>query len=489
MATPSNDLKEKVRRLPHCPGVYIMKDRFGEILYVGKAKDLKKRVSTYFQPSRRFSFDQPKIVAMVELVRDLDTIEVRSEAEALLLEGKLIKEYKPRYNTDFTDDKRFLLIRVDTHNPIPRFHLVRTKKDNQSQYFGPFAYAKLVRATLAEMQRKFGILQGSARPTLISENKLRLYQDVRAEIYGHPNEMTLDEYRTRVDKACEFLKGKSKEWLGELENEMQEAAENLEFEKAAKLRDLCQALRRTISPTRKFIHDPRSRKDASESLAALKRALDLKGTPSHIECFDISHISGTFVVASMVHYHNGAPDKNQYRRFKIKSFIGNDDFRAMNEVVGRRYKRLHDEQKPFPDLVVIDGGIGQVHAALVAFKKLGLPVPEIVGLAKKEESIVFPDNREDLRLPRRDLGLQLLQRLRDEAHRFANSYNAELRSKRIRDSILNDFPGIGPMRREQLLRHFKSISNLKKASAQEIEKVEGIGPSLAKKLQVFLQKL
>ncbi|MBT3468142.1 MAG: excinuclease ABC subunit UvrC, partial [Opitutae bacterium] len=175
--------------------------------------------------------------------------------------------------------------------------------------------------------------------------------------------------------------------------------------------------------------------------------------------------------------------------FKIKSFIGNDDFRAMNEVVGRRYKRLHDEQKPFPDLVVIDGGIGQVHAALVAFKKLGLPVPEIVGLAKKEESIVFPDNREDLRLPRRDLGLQLLQRLRDEAHRFANSYNAELRSKRIRDSILNDFPGIGPMRREQLLRHFKSISNLKKASAQEIEKVEGIGPSLAKKLQVFLQKL
>jgi len=488
MATPSNDLKEKVRRLPHRPGVYLMKDRFGEILYVGKAKDLKKRVSTYFQPSRRFSFDQPKIAAMVELVRDLDTIEVRSEAEALLLEGKLIKEYKPRYNTDFTDDKRFLLIRVDIHNPIPRFHLVRTKKDNQSRYFGPFAYAKLLRTALAEMQRKFGILQGSARPTLICDTKFRLYQDARAEIYGHPNEMTLDEYRIRVEKACEFLQGKSREWLGELETEMQEAAQNLEFEKAAELRDLCQALRRTISPTRKFTHDPRTNEDATAYIEALQQALDLPQLPNRMECFDISHISGSFVVASMVHFHNGTPDKSQYRRFKIKSFIGNDDFRAMNEVVGRRYKRLHDEKKPFPELVVIDGGIGQVHAALAAFEDLGLPVPDIVGLAKKEESIVFPDNRKDLRLPRRDPALRLLQRLRDEAHRFANAYNAELRSKRIRDSILDDFPGIGPKRREKLLHHFKSIRNLKNISAEELQQVEGIGPRLARELQAFLQK-
>ncbi|SVD45395.1 uncharacterized protein METZ01_LOCUS398249, partial [marine metagenome] len=171
MAAPSTDLKEKVRRLPHRPGVYLMKDRFGEIIYVGKAKDLKKRVSTYFQPSRRFSFEQPKITAMVELVRDLDSIEVRSDAEALLLEGKLIKEYKPRYNTDFTDDKHFLLVRVDIQNPIPRFHLVRTKKDNQSRYFGPFAYAKLLRTTLAEIQRRFGILQGSSRPSPVRNGK------------------------------------------------------------------------------------------------------------------------------------------------------------------------------------------------------------------------------------------------------------------------------------------------------------------------------
>ena len=160
----------------------------------------------------------------------------------------------------------------------------------------------------------------------------------------------------------------------------------------------------------------------------------------------------------------------------------------MNEIVGRRYKRLHDEKKPFPELVVIDGGIGQVHAALAAFEDRGLPVPDIVGLAKKEESIVFPGNREDLRLPSRDPALRLLQRLRDEAHRFANAYNAELRSKRIRDSILDDFPGIGPKRREKLLHHFKSIRNLKKVSAEELQQVEGIGPRLARELQAFLQK-
>ncbi len=489
MAAPSTDLKEKVRRLPHCPGVYLFKDRFGEILYVGKAKDLKKRVSTYFQPSRRFRIEQPKIAAMVELVRDLDTLEVRSDAEALLLEGKLIKEYKPRYNTDFTDDKRFLLVRVDVQNPIPRFQLVRTKKDNQSLYFGPFAYAKLLRTTLAEIQRKFGILLGGSRPGALRDGKFRLYDDARAEIYGHPNEMTPGDYRERVGQACEFLRGKSRQWLDELEAEMAAAAAELQFEKAAELRDLCQALRRTLAPTRKFKHNPRSHEDPAANLEALRDALGLAGPPRRMECFDISHISGSFLVASMVHFHDGAPDKARYRHFKIKSFIGNDDFRAMHEVVGRRYKRLHDEQKPFPDLVVIDGGIGQVHAALAAFEALGLPAPPLVGLAKKEESIVFPDGRDDLQLPRRDPALRLLQRLRDEAHRFANAFNAKLRSRRIRDSVLDDMPGLGPARREKLLGHFKSLPRLKKASFEELLAVKGIGRKFAEQLHEFLQKV
>jgi excinuclease ABC subunit C len=193
-------------------------------------------------------------------------------------------------------------------------------------------------------------------------------------------------------------------------------------------------------------------------------------------------------VASLVRFADGRPDKDQYRRFQIKSFIGNDDFRAMEEVVGRRYRRLSKEGRPFPDLVVIDGGRGQVGAALKAFVALGLEPPPLVGLAKKKETLVFPDGRPPLRLPLDHPGLRLLQRLRDEAHRFANSYNADLRSKKIRESILDDFPGLGPVRRTALLERFGGIERLRAARAEEVRKVPGFGPKLAARLQVFLAR-
>jgi excinuclease ABC subunit C len=207
-----------------------------------------------------------------------------------------------------------------------------------------------------------------------------------------------------------------------------------------------------------------------------------------MECFDISHISGSFVVASMVHFRNGAPDKAQYRNFKIKSFVGNDDFRAMREVVERRYRRVQDEQKRLPDLIVIDGGIGQVQAAVEAFNGLNILPPPIIGLAKKEESIVFPDARKDLQLPRSDDALRLLQRLRDEAHRCANSFNAKLRSQRIRESVLDDMPGLGPTRRHNLLKHFKSLAKIKRATVEELSQAEGIGSKFAEELHEFLQR-
>ena len=210
MPAPSHDtpdgpahpptLKEKVRRLPDGPGVYLMKDRLGRIIYVGKAKSLKKRVSSYFQPARSFT-QQPKIRALVEMIAGFDVIEVKSEPEALLLEGRLIKQYKPRYNTDFTDDKRFLLVRVDVEAELPRFVLTRLRKDDRSRYFGPFAYSSLVRKTLAEMRRQFGILLGDAHPVKIGEGVYRLYDDVRAELYGHANEVTAADYRRRVEVA------------------------------------------------------------------------------------------------------------------------------------------------------------------------------------------------------------------------------------------------------------------------------------------------
>ena len=480
-------LKEKVRHLPDKPGVYLMKDRLGRIIYVGKARSLKKRVSSYFQRGRAATVDQPKIRALIDLIADVETIEVKSEPEALLLEGKLIKQWRPRYNTDFVDDKRFLLVRVDLTEELPRFRLTRLKKEDRSRYFGPFAHSGLLRKTLAQMRRQFGILLGDSNPQKQADGSWRLYDDVREELYGTENIVTADAYRRRVEDACAFLEGKSREWLETLRTEMTAAAEKHEFEKAAELRDVVFALEETLRKTRRFERaDPTRIEADQEALESLQRALQLTAPPRTMECFDISHISGTFVVASMVHFADGRPDKNNYRRFQIKSFIGNDDFRAMEEVVGRRYCRLAEEGKPFPDLVVIDGGKGQIGAALKAFVALDLTPPALIGLAKQHETIIFPDERAPLNLPLNHPGLNVLQRLRDEAHRFANTYNANLRSRKIRESVLDDLIGLGAKRRAALLAHFGSIDRLRDATVEEISEVEGFGPKLAAEVHDFL---
>ena len=482
-------LKEKVRQLPDKPGVYLMKDRLGRIIYVGKARSLKKRVSSYFQRGRAATVDQPKIRALIDLIADFDTVEVKSEPEALLLEGKLIKQWRPRYNTDFIDDKRFLLVRLDMNEELPRFRLTRIKKDDRSRYFGPFAHSGLLRKTLAQMRRQFGILLGDGTPQKLADGQWRLYDDVREELYGTENIVTTEGYRRRVDDACAFLEGKSREWLETLRAEMTAAAEKQEFEKAAELRDVVFALELTLRKTRRFERlDPTRPQVDEEALQSLQRALQLPTIPHAMECFDISHISGTFVVASMVHFADGRPDKNNYRRFQIKSFIGNDDFRAMEEVVGRRYRRLAEEKRPFPDLVVIDGGRGQISAALKAFIALDLTPPPLIGLAKQHETIIFADERPPLNLPLNHPGLNLLQRLRDEAHRFANTYNATLRSKKIRESVLDDFAGMGPVRRRALLDHFGSIDRLRAASVEEIAEVAGFGGRMAQELHAFLNR-
>ena len=482
---PTETIKEKVRRLPDKPGVYLMKDRLGRIIYVGKAKALKKRVSSYFTPSRAMTL-HPKIRALIDLIADFETIEVKSEPEALLLEGRLIKQWKPKYNTDFTDDKRFLLVRVDLGEELPRFRLTRLKKDDRSRYFGPFAHSGLLRKTLAQMRRQYGILLGDSNPQKLPDGRWRMYDDVRQELYGFPNDVTTEQYRRRVEDACAFLEGKSREWLETLRAEMTAAAEKQEFEKAAELRDVVFALERTLAKTRRFEREQPLIRADDEALAALQEALGLPAPPEHMECFDISHISGTFVVASMVHFTHGRPDKANYRRFQIKSFIGNDDFRAMEEVVGRRYRRIHEEGRAMPDLIVIDGGRGQIAAALKAFVALDLPPPALIGLAKKHETIIFPDERPPLNLSLAHAGLNLLQRLRDEAHRFANTYNADLRSKKIRESVLDDFPGLGVVRRAALMEHFGDIDRLRAASAAAIADVDGFGPKLARELYEFL---
>lgn len=478
-------LRARVRQAPREPGVYLMRDSSGRVIYVGKANALRVRLASYFRPGARHG---PKVAALVASAASVEWHVVRSETEALLLEGRLIKRWRPRWNVLLRDDKQFLQIRVDLDDPLPRFRLVRARTSESARYFGPFPHAPQVRKTLREMRKRFGILQGDAEPERLPDGRWRLYGDARAEIQAHPNEVTETDYRGRVDAACAFLEGRMRDWSAELEREMAEAAADRDYERAASCRDLLAAIRATTEKARRFVReDPLPRTPGAAGVAELGEALGLAHPPAILECFDISHISGTLAVASMVRFREGKPDKPGYRRFRIRSFEGNDDFRAMREVVGRRYARLAREDRPFPDLVVIDGGVGQVQAARRAFADAGLSPPPLIGLAKEEEAVVLPEGGE-LRLPRHHEGLRLLQRLRDEAHRFANDFNAELRSRKLRESLLDEVPGLGPSRKAALLARFGSIQAIRKASPDQLATTPGVGPALAARVAETLSR-
>ncbi len=487
MPLPSQ-LKEKLRKLPNTSGVYIMKDAFGNVVYIGKAVNLKRRVGQYFMRSYKTRVN-PKIASLTECIADIEHVSTRSDAEAVILESKLIKQWKPRYNTLEKDNKNFLLLRVETFSPLPRFALARHRKDDGSLYFGPYLGPAALRSALAQLKKKFGILLSDARPKENPDGTWTLYDDARAEISGFKNTVTPQEYAKRAGAALEYLRGRDNQALEKARSEMREAADSMDYEKAAKLRDLISAIEETKNANaRGKVNADISKSPpeiAREAMESLQSALGLKSPPLSIECFDISHISGSFCVASMVRFENGEPAKQKYRRFRIKSFVGNDDFRSMKEVVGRRYSRLASEGSPMPDLVLIDGGKGQVFSALKAFDDASLKYKALAGLAKREETIVTDSFRE-IKLPRSDEGLKLLQRVRDEAHRFANSFSESLRSKKIRESILDDFPRLGAKRKEAILKKFGSIARVKEASAEQLAEVDGIGMETACELRKFL---
>ena len=533
----TDHIRDKLSQLPHKPGVYLMKDRFERVIYVGKARDLRKRVSQYFHPSRRSGWDL-KFNAMMEMIHDFDVHVVRSEPEALLLEGKLIKEFQPRYNISFRDDKRFLLVKVNMNDPIPRFTLTRLKQDDGARYFGPFPNAGALRSTLTLMRRQFN-LRG-CRPLTPTE------ADYKHCLYGHlkfctapcVGNVTHEQYKEQVLAACEFLAGQCDEMEEHLDAEMRKAALHHEFEKAAELRDTLAAMRRTTQKTTRFERTPWNLPVAvmpERDNLELAKVLGLEKPPVRIEGFDISNISGTFAVASIVAFRNGRPDRANYRRMKMKTVVGQDDFACMAEAVRRRYSRLlreasgetaqeNEEDKPLveelrtlmknpgeafprvaeeekraapspsapenspnlPDLIVVDGGKGQLSAARAEMEKLGLQRIPVIGLAKEFEEIYFPDEREPLRLPHENNALKLLQRIRDESHRVANSYNAQLRVKKISESILDEFPGIGERRKAALLKKFGSVQRLRMATLEDIASVPGFGGKAAGELKAFL---
>jgi excinuclease ABC subunit C len=510
------DLQKKVHNVPHKPGVYLMRDRFNRVIYVGKARDLRKRVSSYFLPSKIAQADL-KTRAMLDAVWDFETHTVRSDAESVLLEGKLIKEYRPRYNVSFRDDKRFLLVKVDMSEEWPRFRLARFKKDDGARYFGPYAHSGALRQTLNFMRKKFGVLTfGRGSPT---------ERELKSATYQVPmrlSEINAEQYRERVLQAGEFLEGHSREMIATLEEEMRKVAEKMDFEKAAELRNMIEDLRSTTRPMRRFTRGSLpSAIDPMADVQALADALQLPGAPRVMECFDISNISTTHVVASMVCFRNGVPDKDNYRRYRVRTVEGQDDFASMAEVVRRRYSRIllearqansdaadYSQENPaeaisrpstinqqpatsfirLPDLIIVDGGKGQLSAACRELQRLGLHDLPIIGLAKEHEEIYRPGRALPLQLPMDSGALRLLQRIRDEAHRFANAYHQLLMKKRVGESILDDCPGVSQNRKNLLLRKFGSVKRLRKATVDEIASTEGIGRKLAEEVHRFLQR-
>ena len=493
----TEQIRSKLSDLPHKPGVYLMKDRFGTVIYVGKARDLRKRVSQYFHPSRRMGWDL-KFNALVEAVHDFDVHVVRSEPEAVLLEGKLIKEFQPRYNVSFRDDKRFLLLKVNLNDPIPRFTLTRLKTDDGARYFGPFASSGALRRTLNLVRHKFNLRGCRLLTPTENDYKHCLYAHLKVCTAPCIGNVTREQYLMQVLAACDFLDGQSREMKDQLEAEMKKAAASQDFEKAAQLRDMLLDLRRTTQKTEKFERLPYKLPvaiDPDRDLAELAKVLSLPSPPQRIEGFDISNISDTFAVASMVSFKNGRPDRANYRRFKMKTVVGQDDFACMAETIRRRYTRLKSETESgqggkwsnVPDLILIDGGKGQLSAACAELEKLGLSHIRIIGLAKEFEEIYRTEEKEALRLRHDSGALKLLQRVRDESHRFANTYNAQLRLKKISESILDEFPGIGEQRKAALLRKFGSVHRLRLATVEEIAKVPGFGGKAAAELKAFLE--
>lgn len=562
------DMLAKLRDVPHQPGVYVMRDRLNRVIYVGKARDLKKRLSNYFQTSRHKQHDL-KTRALVESIWDFELQITRNEPEALLLEGKLIKEFRPRYNISFRDDKRFLLVRVHLGDDFPRFSLTRLKKDDGARYHGPFAHSGALRTTINWLNKHFGLRV--CRPLRPGEQDYKhcsndIIKNCSAPCIGR---ISPADYKARIEQAAEFLSGKSKDLVTALEEEMQKAAAKLDFEKAAELRDMVEDLKKTLKPTRTFERGARARTvstiDPMADVKELQELLQLESPPLVMECFDIANIGTAHCVASMVRFENGVPNTANYRRYRIRAVSGQNDFVSMAEVVRRRYSRILIEAKEklgadaeftdesplealrrlqqleaekaesldppdewegdasgagdvaqledgsvsthrptprypvqghktpvstkfirLPDLVIVDGGKGQLGMAVKELQRLGLGGLPVIGLAKEREEVFFPGESDPIVIPHERGALKLLQRIRDEAHRWANSYHQLLLRRRVEESILDDCPGISQTRKANLLREFGSVARLRKASAEQIAGVPGIGKGLSEEIVRFL---
>ncbi|MFC1966591.1 excinuclease ABC subunit UvrC [Chloroflexota bacterium] len=613
MRLTNNLITEQLKQLPASPGVYLMRDAEGNVLYVGKAANLHHRVRSYFGTRQKLS---PKLQRLVDRVSDLDFFVTNSEQEALILEYNLIKRHHPRYNVRLKDDKTFPYLKISLNEDWPRIYFTRRLEENGGHYFGPFASAKSVRQTLKVLK---GILPFRSCPRTITGTDLRPCLDYHLHHCLGPCIGAVSEqaYAEVIKQVILFLEGKQEKVVQRLEGKMNKAAEALDFEKAALLRDQIQAIYRVIEGQRiattvrgeqdviafasdqdracvqvffirsgkligreSFVLQGTSSEEPEQimssfvkqfygsapyippllllqypvedkaiiedwlqskrgakvriqvpyhgnkkqlvkivaenaeqglqllkikqqaapsaitaALAEIERELRLPRLPLQMECYDISDIQGMAAVGSMVVFEKGKPKPYHYRRFRIKTASGADDYAMLQEVLRRRLKRSGLQSSDasttntwavMPDLILVDGGKGQLNATLSVMQEMGVRDVPVAGIAKENEAIFIPQQREAIILPRSSPGLQLLQRLRDEAHRFALSYHHKVRQKSAFSSLLDGVPGIGPNRKRALLKQFGSVQAIREASADELAATRGITRILARRLREHL---
>ena len=595
-------MRPDISNVPDLPGVYLMKDSSDEVIYIGKAKSLKKRVSQYFQSGKHHS---SKTQLMVSKVREVDFIVTASEFEALILDANLVRKNRPHYNIELKDDKRYPYIKVTVNSRFPRIFLTRRRLMDGALYFGPYTNVKPARRTLEMISQIFRLKRCNRKVDgKYSRPCLNFHIDrCAAPCNGSVSE---EEYRKNVMEAIKFLRGETTQTIRDLKDKMQVFAAEQEYESAASIRDqinaledlakqhvttagnedsdliatesddknvyaqvfyvrdgtmvgkadfvlswgdatgnisrvvaefikqyyhdspippeilvqqpiedeelitrwLCEKASRNVKihvPTRvskkklmqvaaknaqmtmELAHRRGSDKEnALNSLVVLRDKLELQTLPLRIEGFDISNISGTNAVGSMVVFKEGMPSNSNYRTFNIKTVKGIDDFAMMAEVVKRRYSGLLRDGKKLPDLILIDGGPGQVGAAMGSLRELGVEIP-LIGLAKRFEHIILPEGGVVI-LPHTSPALKLLMQIRDESHRFAVSAHRRRRSAKLSHSELDSIEGIGMKRKKSLLNHFTSVEHIRKAGIDEIAKVEGISRKMAEKIYEHLNR-
>ena len=483
----SEKITRLLKKMPDRPGVYLMRDGDGQVIYVGKAKSLRKRVSSYF---RHDSFASPRLRKLVQCIEDISVIRTESEVEALILEAKLIRKYSPFFNVELKMADRYPYIKI-TSEPFPRIVVTRQKGKDDALYFGPYVSAGDVRSLLRLIERYFPlrICAREIDPAKPGKNvRPCLHYSLGRCLAPCAGLVTQSEYGERVDDVILLLRGQSSEVVERLRHRMERAAKSLDFEEAARLRDTIRAIwrisrQRISSPLREDFDG-----DMWQCLNSLQQVLGLPVIPWRIDGFDISHMSGRETYGVVVVFEQGAPNRSLYRRFKIRTVEGVDDFRSMEETVTRRYGQCLKGNEPLPQLVLIDGGPIQLEFARKALDGLGLVDLPAVSLAKEEELIYHKPGAKPLRLDFSDSALRLLQRVRDESHRYAIESHRASRSGRLRRSILEDVPGIGKHRAAQLLGRFGSARNIAGMTVEELTSVPGIGPAVAGKILEVLKE-